>query len=276
MKPAVSVIVAFYNNLKFLRLVLAGFERQTFKAFELVIADDGSREEVVNEINILRSSYAFPIAHVWHQDDGWKKNIILNQAIAKSTGEFLIFIDADCIPHKAFISDHYLSRQKNVFLAGRRVHLSPRINNKLTERGVKGGMLEAPFQYFLDSLLPKPRTRNSEKAIYIKNRYLKKFLNRKPTKLLGCNMSMYKADLLRLNGFDERYLHAGTGEDVDLNLRAENSNFQIKSIKNQAIQYHLWHPRSNHTKNSDNLKLLKENDENKVTATHYSCFAKDI
>ena len=76
-----SVIAAFYNNINYLKLVLAGFERQTEKDFELIIADDGSREEVVKEIESIASNYSFLIKHTWHPDKGFRKNKILNQAI---------------------------------------------------------------------------------------------------------------------------------------------------------------------------------------------------
>ena len=89
-----SVIAAFYNNIKYLKLVLAGFERQTEKDFEFIVADDGSTEDVVKEIENIASNYAFRIKHVWHPDNGFRKNKILNQTILVSESEYLIFIDA--------------------------------------------------------------------------------------------------------------------------------------------------------------------------------------
>ena len=86
-----SVIAAFYNNLHYLKLVLAGFERQTEKEFEFIIADDGSKEEVVKEIEKIASNYSFRIKHVWHPDKGFRKNKILNQAILVSDSIHLFF-----------------------------------------------------------------------------------------------------------------------------------------------------------------------------------------
>lgn len=75
-----TVIAAFYNKIDYLKLVLAGFERQTTKEFELIIADDGSAENVVLEINKLKSHYTFPIKHIWQEDKGFRKNKILKQS----------------------------------------------------------------------------------------------------------------------------------------------------------------------------------------------------
>ena len=51
--PACSVVVAFYNKLRELELVLAGFARQSFRDFEIIIADDGSRPEVVTDLEAI-------------------------------------------------------------------------------------------------------------------------------------------------------------------------------------------------------------------------------
>jgi glycosyltransferase involved in cell wall biosynthesis len=100
-----SVIAAFYNNLHYLKLVLAGFERQTEKEFEFIIADDGSKEEVVKEIENLSPKYSFRIKHIWHPDKGFRKNKILNQALLVSESDYLIFIDSDCVPHSSFVEE---------------------------------------------------------------------------------------------------------------------------------------------------------------------------
>ena len=94
-----SIIAAFYNRIDYLKLVLAGLERQTEKDFELIIADDGSRKDIVEEIKVIQTIHSFPIKHIWQEDKGFRKNRILNKAIIASESDYLIFIDADCIPH---------------------------------------------------------------------------------------------------------------------------------------------------------------------------------
>lgn len=44
--PKISVIIATYNYLSYLKLCLFSLERQTFRDFEVIIADDGSGPEV--------------------------------------------------------------------------------------------------------------------------------------------------------------------------------------------------------------------------------------
>jgi glycosyltransferase involved in cell wall biosynthesis len=267
---SVSVIIAFYNNIEFLEWILAGFSRQDFTDFEIVLADDGSTQDTTDQIPQIQGKFGLKVRHIWHEDEGWRKNIILNKAIASCQSEYLIFIDGDCIPHKSFVKEHYNNRLKNTFLAGRRVHLSPRINAQLSIQKIKEGYLENPWVYFMDSFKHRPRAKNAEKSIYLKSRWLRDWVNRKPKGLLGCNMSMYRKDLLALNGFDERYLHPGIGEDDDLTLRAGNAGIQIKTVQNLAIQYHIWHKKSNPSGHEENLKILIENKNANLGATPYS------
>ena len=51
MNPSVSLIIAFYNNIEWLEMIFEQLKKQTFKSFEVVIADDGSKQEVVDRIN---------------------------------------------------------------------------------------------------------------------------------------------------------------------------------------------------------------------------------
>lgn len=46
----ISVIVAVYNNFKWLRLILDAMRMQTYHDFEVIIADDGSSQDNVTKI----------------------------------------------------------------------------------------------------------------------------------------------------------------------------------------------------------------------------------
>ena len=171
-----SIIAAFYNNIKYLKLVLAGFERQTEKDFEFIIADDGSREEIVKEIEKISSNYSFRIKHIWHPDNGFRKNKILNQAILASSSDYLIFIDADCVPHSKFVEEHLKEKQNNVVLTGRRVNLSQKLTNLLSDENVKGGFLETNHLLMIEDAL-FGKSNYVEKGFYFENKFLRKLFN---------------------------------------------------------------------------------------------------
>ena len=235
----VSLIISFYNRIDFLKLVFAGLKRQTFKNFEVIIADDGSKEEVVHEIEKISREINFPIAHIWQGDKGFRKNKILNQAVINSNSPYLIFIDGDCIPHRDFIAEHFRHRQLNICLTGRRVNLSQKLSESLSTKKVKDGILENYFFLLKDGLLGK--STDVEKGFFIRNKFLRKYFNKKKRGLLGCNFSIHKNDLLSINGFDERYIAPSIGEDSDVQFRLELAGVLVRSLNNIAVQYHLYH-----------------------------------
>jgi len=252
-QPEISLILSFYNRIDFLKLVFAGLQRQTFNNFEVLIADDGSSEEIVNDIEKLSCEINFPIAHIWQEDKGFRKNKILNQAIINSNSPYLIFIDGDCIPHRDFIAEHFSCRQLNTCLTGRRVNLSQKLSESLSSQKVKEGILENHFFLLKDGLLGK--STDVEKGFFIRNKFLRKYFNKKKRGLLGCNFSIHKNDLLVINGFDERYTAPSIGEDTDIQFRLELAGGSIRSLNNIAVQYHLYHkpqPRP-----IENLKLFE-------------------
>ena len=269
----VSVIIAFYNKIDFLKKVLAGFENQVFRDFELVIADDGSKASVVEALNDYMQNSSLKIQHIWHEDQGWRKNMILNKAIVASNGEYIIFIDGDCIPHRYFIQDHFKLREPGVLLAGRRVRLSDKISKSLSNDKIRTGWLDKHIYttIFLDSLFGK--TIQVEKGIRLA------FLNNKVKRgypirdVLGCNFSVHKEELLAINGFDERYAGPGVGEDTDIDLRYENAGYEVKLLRYSAVQYHIWHPTVPRSTHSKNMEIYHENKKNQVSDTPYGIVA---
>lgn len=256
--PSATLIISFYKKIGQLRIILAALERQSFRNFEVIVADDGSPQSVVTELKSFIATLTIPVKHVWHEDIGFRKTRILNVAVRESGSNYLIFIDGDCIPHRDFVLEHVRNHERNTILAGRRVNLSEALSAKLTEEDVRKGFLEKQFRWLLfrDALAGK--TTHAEKGIYIRSSFLRKFLNRKMTGLLGCNFSIYKEDLQAINGFDERYEAPAVGEDTDIELRFTWHGGKIRMIKNMAIQYHLYHkklPRPD--KNQELFALVK-------------------
>jgi len=262
-----TVIISIYNNFKFLNLVLAGFERQTNKEYEIIIADDGSKKEVVEKVQHYINQSSLTIKHVWHEDKGWRKNEILNKAVEASESNYIIFVDGDCIPHKNFVKEHLINKAENTVLAGRRSNLSKFVSDKLTYKNVKAGILEKRFAVI--GLLLKSVIGGShlENAVFFGNRFIRKKINKKDKGVLGSNFSLHKSDIIEINGFDERYKKPAVGEDTDIEFRLRNAGKKVKSVKHLAIQYHLYHKKLERDK--ANMEYLNDVIENKTTFTPY-------
>jgi glycosyltransferase involved in cell wall biosynthesis len=250
-----SVIISFYNRIDYLKFVLAGLEKQSFRDFEIIIADDGSDEKAVEEVEKLSREISHPLIHVWHEDKGFRKNKILNRAITSSNTDYLIFIDGDCVPHKQFVNEHLNYSTTGKCLTGRRVNLSETITNNLSVEKIRNGYLEDnTFKLIADGLWGK--SDNVERGFYFKNKLLRKMLNKKKRGLLGCNFSLHKKDMLAINGFDERYELPSIGEDSDVQYRLELLKVEIVSLGNIAVQYHLFHTLQE--RSQKNLDLFAE------------------
>ena len=78
-----AVIISTYNRPKALNICLESIRNQSKLPDEIVIADDGSTQETTDLIKKISESFPVPIKHVWHPDEGFQRNKILNKAITE-------------------------------------------------------------------------------------------------------------------------------------------------------------------------------------------------
>lgn len=234
-----SVIVSTYNTPEELRLVLLGYDLQSRRDFELVIADDGSGPETAAVIEDFRVKSDLPILHVWHEDNGFGKCEILNRAIAAASGDYLLFTDGDCIPRPDFVDVHYKEAQRSRFLSGTYNNLPESLKGIITEETIKSG-LAFQLNWLRRNGLPPSR-----KCLrLVQNSTFTGLMNRLTTTRAtwnGCNASGWKSDIERVNGYDERMRYGGL--DRELGLRLNYGGVQGKQIRFKAICLHVDHPR---------------------------------
>ena len=235
----VSVIFSTYNSPEWLKKVVWGFSFQTFTSFEIIIADDGSTEDTKECINHLREETQLTIHHVWHEDNGFRKTEILNKALVKATGDYIVFTDGDCIPREDFLQTHVEHAEKGYFLSGGYFKLPLKTSQDISYDDIKE---QRCFDY---DWLKKHGLDKTHKASKLTAKGWKaKLYNRlTPTNATwnGHNASGWKTDLLRINGFDERMRYGG--EDRELGDRLFNLGIKSKQIRYSAIVVHLDHPR---------------------------------
>ncbi len=241
--PLLSLIIAVYNRPEVLRFVLAACGRQSLTDFEIIVADDGSGPEVKDVIEKSRARDRVPITHLWHEDLGWRKNVMLNKAILAARSEYLVFVDGDCLPAKDFLMDHWNQRETGKVLLGRRVETSERWARALTMEKIDTGRFEMiGLTELVDGIAG--RAARLEDAIRIRSGLLRRLSSRSADRILGSNFSLHKNDIVSINGFDEEYDGPGHGEDSDVQYRLSLIGVMGKSIRNLAIQFHVYHPRT--------------------------------
>ena len=246
----VSIVIAFYKNLSFLDLILESLRLQSNNNFEVIIAEDDNNLESKEYLENKSKSLPYKLHHV-HQieDNGFRKNQILNEAIANASGEIIAFVDGDCIPHKHFVKEYIKNISNDNILFGRRVMLSKSISDKLKATN--------DFKLLSFVNLLNSKSKHVEEALYIPFGFALKKKN-----LCGCNWAILKKNLIAVNGFDEDYQKAGVGEDVDIEWRLMQKGFKLKSLKYRAIVYHLFHERGYSEDGvQHNYKMFKEKQE---------------
>ena len=259
MKKA-SLIISVYNNIRNLDLILAAASIQTFKDFEIIISDDGSNDEMKDFISDRKKKSSLTIKHIWQRDEGFRKNRILNESIRNSRTDYLVFIDGDCIPHSEFMEAHYTNRQNETALFGRRVYLGDEQSSALTEEKILSKSYEKiNLNIIKESLSRKDKgSYSAEEGILIKNKTVRKLFLKEDVGILGSNFSLHKSLIEAINGFDENFIGPGYGEDTDVERRLRLYGAKVRSIRNLAIQYHLYHKKTiEASANRDYYNLIK-------------------
>ena len=261
----VSLIISVYKDVVSLQTVLDGLKFQSYKDYQVVISEDGESEAMQGFLQ--RYSHENPIVHLTQPDVGWRKNQALNNAIRHSDGDYLIFIDGDCVLHHMFIENHIRFSAPGRILAGKRVKLGPAFTKLFTEHIDELPSLERKIEKNRNAMR-KDGAKFYEEAFYIRPDGLLSFIPklRKMHQLKGCNMSFYREDIEAINGFDEDYTLPAIGEDIDLTWRFKGLGYPLFSLRNLAVQYHLHH-RENWTDQSRNLQLM----EQKMGLRQYVC-----
>jgi len=262
--PLVSVIVPTYNRPRALRLSLLSLAQQSMLPSEVLIADDGSGDETKAQIEELQVQLedAFPIRHVWQEDIGFRKPRILNETVRQATGDYLIFIDGDCMAHRDFVRSHVAMSSPDSILSGKRVDIGRRLTEQLLGKGHPIVTLR-PILVWDAVAGGEVKSRKVEEAIRIENALLRKALHRDRITddgVWGCNFSIYKDLFYAINGCDEDFLD-GSIEDNDLGIRVLNQGKRVRSVRNYAVIFHLWHKSSwsfENEKYQHNLAILKQ------------------
>jgi cellulose synthase/poly-beta-1,6-N-acetylglucosamine synthase-like glycosyltransferase len=238
-----SLIIAFYRRLDFLEKIFEGLKYQSVQDFEVIVAEDDNSPLTMDFIRRKQETLPFTIKHVAHEDKGFRKNKILNEALKAASTEFIIFLDGDCVPHSHFIEQYCKHLAKGTAFFGRRVMLGEKFTaGFLQKAGI--GALQLLFLMFSDS-------KKIEDGLYLPwlSRNIQEYRG-----IWGCNWGVHKQDLIGINGFDEDYVHASVGEDNDIEWRLRQNGIEFKSLKHKAIVYHM-----NHMENYANEAFLINN-----------------
>lgn len=249
--PTCSLLIPTYNWPAALANTLESALNQSVLPNEIIICDDGSRQETADLIRKYQDVSPVPIVHVWQPDTGFQLGKIRNKGVAASNYDYMLQIDGDIILHKHYIKDQLSVATPGKFFCGNRYYLSKELTEKL---------LANPKQK-LD--IPLVIKKNAWSRIYLP------FLIKTFSKYYhfkyeyysahGHSMSIWKEDFIAVNGYDEDYVTWGW-EDTDLVVRLIKANVSLQFIRLGGIQYHLYHKESG-SKSTNHERFLQNREK---------------
>jgi glycosyltransferase involved in cell wall biosynthesis len=236
----ISVIVTTYNREDALDAVLRALARQSDRAFEVILADDGSRKATADVIEAWKGKLGRPLAHVWHEDRGFRAAEIRNRAILAARGAYCIFLDGDCLPRPDFVASHRRLAEPGWFVTGNRILLSP----ELTAQVLRDKL--TPELWGLPTLLAQRARGGINRVSALLHLPLGPLRRLRQSAWRGArsaNLAVWRADLDRVDGFDADYNGWGK-EDSDIIVRLLRAGIRRKDGVFATGVLHLWHPQA--------------------------------
>jgi glycosyltransferase involved in cell wall biosynthesis len=257
----VSVVITTYNRSDALLAVLNGLALQTDGNFEVIVADDGSRPEQQHAVFRAEVARKLHVTHVWHPDVGFTASRIRNRGVTASSGEYIVFLDGDCVPEVDFVARHKRLAQCGCFVNGSRVLLSAELSNRVLTGSEKVCARSVWFW-----LVQRVRGQASKLTGLLRLPDWPVRIDRSFSwkGIRSCNMGVWRSDFERVDGFDESFVGWGH-EDADLVLRLHNMAVARKNGFCATEVFHLWHEEAARDQESHNARRVIERLQTKVT-----------
>ncbi len=250
-----SVIVPTYNWPEALRRVLLELDRQTTDAFEVVVGDDGSAEETRETIETLKGQVGYTLKHAWQPDEGYRAARARNNAVLQAEGDYLIFLDGDCLPLRAFVEAHRWLSEEGWWVRGTRVNLRERLTARVLAEDIP--IAEWPLWRWVIAGMRNEAARITPRFVF----RTRAFRKTRPRKWLGartCNMGVWRDDFMRVDGLDESFVSYGD-EDHHLVARLINAGVLRKDGGHGVPPVlHLWHPESHKSSFEGRSSMLSD------------------
>ena len=254
MAALISVIVTTYNREDALAASLRSLGRQTDRDFEVIVADDGSGPATAALVETFKSSIGHRVVHVWHEDKGFRAGEIRNRAVLAARGDYIVFLDGDCIARPDFVAIHRRLAEQGCFVTGNRILLS----RELTAQVLRDGL--SPENWSCATWL-KERFRGGvnrlSALLHLPLGPLRRLRRKQWKGARSANLAIWRADLLAVDGYDADY--AGWGkEDSDIIVRLLRAGVTRKDGSFATGVIHLWHAEADRSALPENERKLGE------------------
>lgn len=264
----ISVIIPVYNRLEHLRALFQCLIQQRVLPDEVIIADDGSSQDIIDFIGDLIPKCKFSIKHIYQQDKGFRKTRSINNAVRNSIGDLLVFCDQDLIFGDDYIQAMRDNIKENIFLMGRAYCINEKEKNEILKRietdsydKIVKDIIPANYKKVINNMILQDR---------IRRLFYELKINKRGIKLVGMSIGILKKSFEKVNGYDEMYTGWGN-EDDDLGNRLHVAGIKGKELNTSKIQLHLWHYSDPSKKGKQNEKYYNERKNKIFNECDFSC-----
>ena len=235
--PDIAVIVSTYERPDALDAVLRSLEDQTYRRFEVVVADDGSGHDTRELVGRRAEEVGFPLRHIWQEDRGYRLAAVRNRGAGATELPYLVFLDGDCLVRPDYLLRHARLAERGHFVHGSRVRIDRGLSRVALERGL-------PLHGWNSARWLAERLRGRIDRFHPLLRLplgpLRRVSPRAWRGVKGCNLAVWRSDFLAVNGFDEGFEGWGF-EDNDLVVRLIRNGIRRKEGRCAVPVLHLWH-----------------------------------
>lgn len=252
MAELISVVVTTYNREDALDAVLRSLAGQSDENFEVIVADDGSRPATAQLTEAWKGRFGRRLAHVWHEDRGFRAAEIRNRAILAARGDYVVFLDGDCIVRPDFVATHRRLAEPGWFVTGNRILLS----SELTARVLRDKLTPETwgFAAFIAQRLRGGINRLAA-LLRLPLGPLRRLRQRAWRGARSANLAVWRSDLTRVDGFDAGYSGWGK-EDSDIIVRLLRAGVKRKDGVFATGVLHLWHAEADRSRLPENERRL--------------------
>jgi glycosyltransferase involved in cell wall biosynthesis len=256
----ISVIVSTYNRTDALAAVLHGLAQQAAvrdDSWEIIVADDGSRPETAEQIARLAGECNCRVVHVWHEDAGFRLSAIRNLSAQVARGDWLVFLDGDCVPFPDFVEHQRSLAEAGWFVAGNRILLDQTFSQQVCGDPAAVRRVVSQRWWRWPGLRLRGRCNVWLPTLRLPLGALRKWRARQWRVLKGCNIGVWRQDFLKVDGFDESFSGWGR-EDSDFAIRLIRAGVRLKDGRFSVPVLHLWHRENDRSKLAENDDRLAE------------------
>jgi len=250
----ISVVIASYNRPDALDAVLRGLSRQTDRAFEVIVADDGSPPSTAAVVTDWAERIGASLGHVWQEHREFRAPEISNRAVLASRGDYLVFLDGDCIPRPNFLAAHRDLAEPGWFVFGNRILMSP----KLTESILRDNL--EPENWSFAEFVRQRRRRLINRLLPVVSLPLgplRKLNTGEWRSVRTCNLGMWRSDFEHINGQETTY-RGWSPHDSDMAVRLIRAGRRRKDGRFSTGVLHLWHPDADRARLAENQAIFRE------------------